>query len=907
MFKVNTSNEIEVGGTLNIGTIGLAEDSGVVTLVNMPVSSTPSVGTEESYSFAIDSEPILKVYSEADGTGGIQNKRVGIGTTSPDYQLTVTEDFGFDDASMYIEDISGTTTVYSNNFYGLSGSNYLKPAETGTALNVAGVIQVNGSGNNYFAGNVGIGTATPDVGLHVYGAGVGSYIRAENSNGPQIDIEARSGDAYVGTVTSHNLRLMTGNSARITIDTSGNTYMPGSGIWKNDGNVGIGITSPAASTSVLPVMDTIIQIGNNTNAPELRLAGPNSADVSSKIVFDNSSSGAGMSMFFTSDTTPYGPDGLVFWDENNGRANLKMNRDNGNVGIGTVDPQAKLDIWGGDIYLNDASEADDKFAATVGYVKEAVEGSAGVGIWRDAGTYIYPNTSSNVVIEDGGDVGIGTTNPGAKLEVWAGENTPTTGTLVVESNAVTVGAIHGAGDNAVFTVQNRGGTDVLKVDSNTNGHIVMTPQGTGNVGIGTTLPGAKLDIRESSTTSELRLQGYIDSDDDVGGRIMFKNTHVPTSYFDMAKIEVTRDAGTWNTGLDFYTRPAGSLTQAMRIAGTGNVAIGTTTAAFKLDVLTQDTSSDSFIRVQRVDDDLQRVGLTLYDDQSTSFWSMYADMGSADLLFEEDGTVAATITTDGYFGIGPDYLTPQGLLDVNNKFIVTDTQVTMNVPLNLAAAGDISIASDLQFTSPTASYIKSYAPLYIEAGDPSQNVDLTLRGSNLGEVIVDDNLKVTGNAVITGGLTMGSATLVGNIDMQNYDITGVDKLTVNTIDPIHEINGKEYATFVSFYAGGQKMETSGVIQLKLFQGPTLNKYQYVIDFEKLEEGTDLWLFWETLHQDLSQLSVILTPGFNGRVWYEKIGNSKIIIHSNQQGEVSYTLVAPRYDYKKWPNLISKTD
>ncbi len=77
--------------------------------------------------------------------------------------------------------------------------------------------------------------------------------------------------------------------------------------------------------------------------------------------------------------------------------------------------------------------------------------------------------------------------------------------------------------------------------------------------------------------------------------------------------------------------------------------------------------------------------------------------------------------------------------------------------------------------------------------------------------------------------------------------------------------------------------------------------------KNLEEGSDLWLFWETLHQDLSQLSVILTPGFDGRVWYEKIGNSKVIIYSNQQGEVSYTLVAPRYDYKKWPNLIGKAD
>jgi len=76
MFKVNEDNEIDVGGTLNIGTLSLTEDSGAVTLVNMPVSSTPTAGDEMSYSFSVDSDVIAKVYAEADGTGGIQNPKL---------------------------------------------------------------------------------------------------------------------------------------------------------------------------------------------------------------------------------------------------------------------------------------------------------------------------------------------------------------------------------------------------------------------------------------------------------------------------------------------------------------------------------------------------------------------------------------------------------------------------------------------------------------------------------------------------------------------------------------------------------------------------------------------------------------------------------------------------------------
>ena len=56
-----------------MGTLSLSEDSGAVTLINMPVSATPTAGDEMSYSMSVDSNVIAKVYAEADGSGGIQN------------------------------------------------------------------------------------------------------------------------------------------------------------------------------------------------------------------------------------------------------------------------------------------------------------------------------------------------------------------------------------------------------------------------------------------------------------------------------------------------------------------------------------------------------------------------------------------------------------------------------------------------------------------------------------------------------------------------------------------------------------------------------------------------------------------------------------------------------------------
>ncbi|MBW8012843.1 MAG: DUF5011 domain-containing protein [Chloroflexi bacterium] len=79
MFKVNTSDEIEVGAALSLGGgLTAAEDSGAITIFDMPVSATPTAGTEMSATFKIDSDNILTIYAEADNSGGIQNKSVAV-------------------------------------------------------------------------------------------------------------------------------------------------------------------------------------------------------------------------------------------------------------------------------------------------------------------------------------------------------------------------------------------------------------------------------------------------------------------------------------------------------------------------------------------------------------------------------------------------------------------------------------------------------------------------------------------------------------------------------------------------------------------------------------------------------------------------------------------------------------
>ena len=78
-------NELEVQPmmTLSTGNIEVEEDAGAVTLVNLSVSATPADNTIESYSFAIDSNIVLTVYGQANSSGGSDEHRIGIATTTP--------------------------------------------------------------------------------------------------------------------------------------------------------------------------------------------------------------------------------------------------------------------------------------------------------------------------------------------------------------------------------------------------------------------------------------------------------------------------------------------------------------------------------------------------------------------------------------------------------------------------------------------------------------------------------------------------------------------------------------------------------------------------------------------------------------------------------------------------------
>ncbi len=71
----------------NIQRLTFPSDGGPRTLVDMAVSSTPSTGSEQSVSVKVDGEDQLKLYAEADGSGGLQNERTFINGSALDTQV----------------------------------------------------------------------------------------------------------------------------------------------------------------------------------------------------------------------------------------------------------------------------------------------------------------------------------------------------------------------------------------------------------------------------------------------------------------------------------------------------------------------------------------------------------------------------------------------------------------------------------------------------------------------------------------------------------------------------------------------------------------------------------------------------------------------------------------------------
>jgi hypothetical protein len=379
-------------------------------------------------------------------------------------------------------------------------------------------------------GNVGIGTTNPTSKLHI----------TTTSSTNLLDF--RNVDIFGIYATSLGI-----GSRGNTLDFLARDYNNGNGVatrnilsLRPEGNVGIGTTNPGYKLDI-----------QGSDAQTLRILDTRTAGdaiVALKEFNDNN----GFDMAYIGSTD----DRFYIRGYNNSstpRVDLAIDRITSNVGIGMTDPKYKLDV-----------------AGTINASNILINGSiisASSSQWITTGTKIYNNNTGNV--------GIGTTNPNHILHLHKNATTQDV-RIALTDNTSTASGTRGLhlikySDNSSY-LWNYESTSLTIATADTERIVILA---NGNVGIGTTNPGYKLDI-QGGAVQTLRILDTRTAGDAI---VALKELN-DNNGFDMAYIGSTDDR--------FYIRGYNnSATPRVDLAIdriTSNVGIGMTNPKYKLDV-----------------------------------------------------------------------------------------------------------------------------------------------------------------------------------------------------------------------------------------------------------------------------------------------------------------------------------
>ena len=469
--------------------------------------------------------------------------------------------------------------------------------------------------------------ASPATGLLVYQTNVitgfyyytGSVWNPVFSNGTGWSLTGNSGTTvgtnFLGTTDANDMAIYTNNAERIRVTLAGDVGIGSS--------IPVGILDVFSTNASKEIYFTGNYAGANQNSNSIRL----------NFVGMDQTAGFGLQAI---NTGSFGRKDLVF---NNHNANdyttyseaMRINY-LGDVGIGTIAPQSKLDVNGsvrinGSIYCDPlTSSSNPEFLYTSGggstqvenntfftsaYYSSRAAGASSV-FQRNgniefitdppvaAGTLLSRTT--RMIVTSAGDVGIGISVPGAKLDIVDG----TASSLRISGTTATTGGMEIYKGVLGVTAVNRFRVDpaddytkVYQLSVNTvSGGVFTATQNAfitqagigyfaGNVGIGNPTPAAKLDITGNlQTTQGVYIKGA--GVNDGYSSLILGNTAAAENYSITAGVPNVSESGLSINALTGYT--VGSSIQTIstprfRITSLGNIGIGTHTPLNKLSIV----------------------------------------------------------------------------------------------------------------------------------------------------------------------------------------------------------------------------------------------------------------------------------------------------------------------------------
>ncbi len=593
-------------------------DSEVQTIVNaMGIGDILNGGNTEASDVTIGTNDAFNLNLETAGSTAMtisSSGNVGIGTTSPSGKLTVEGNTGALTLQRFGSSF-GTGIIFRHG-NGTSGAPAQSPSssgagrmvgyaydDTGTYRPVAGInyntqasiTSTDWSGRMTFGtgnsdgsysekmrltseGNVGLGTTGPSTRLYVLDSRSQSQA-VFDSESRHIGITNSATSSLIDYSQEGDLRFRSQNYANRG-NNSGTTRMTITG----SGDVGIGTTTPREALDINGKLTIGSATGGDAGIAYFSRGSDGNETV--KLGYLNASEDNEFQFYHS------GGDGYFTWHTNDSAVEEQMRLDNqGRLGIGTSSPSTALDVNGtvtATAFVGDGSGltgigggSSNSGESSSNYVINTdSDGSTG-----DGGVLFQSNGSTVASVTESGSINA---NSGSTSLVGFGfQGDQDTGLFSPASNTVSLsaGGVEALRANSVASAVNYveinpavtgSGPQIAAAGADTNIDLNFSPKGSGNtvftngnVGIGTDSPISPMTVYGNNSNPQLRVYG---NDDKRLNAFVKDGEGYIYAYEDSPVQTVPLHLGGSSTS------PQLSITQV------GNVGIGTTAPASKLEV-----------------------------------------------------------------------------------------------------------------------------------------------------------------------------------------------------------------------------------------------------------------------------------------------------------------------------------